>query len=1010
MEIAFGVLGQTMVRMHGTLTANWSGPRPRSFLAALLTEPGRRMSIDALVEWVWHEAEQRPQNPASTVYQNITRLRQVLKEARLEATVVSTQGTYALHVDPALIDYIAFRELMATAHAHSDHGDHQRACLDAHAALQLHRETPLSDLSTEQAENWRTSFTRADWLPANVFFIAEQLAAGQPADALRRLDEIEREHSVDLDFTKLRIRTLHAMGRYPEATTYYLRKYKEFRDLDDDRAADDLRALNNHLAAPAPPALRAEVRGSSRVHTEDVVVPVRHLPHDVDDFTGREATLNMLDKLSTDESGAARATVITLAGPPGVGKTTTAAHWAHRAIPRFPHGVVMLDLHGVGQSRRIESTDVVDSLLMALDYPVDHIVAPAGRAAKLTALLTRRPMLIVLDNVEDTAHIQPLLGALSACTILVTSRRRLTTLSVRHNVPVVTIEPLSIAESRDLLASRIGARSSQEPAALDTLCDLCQGLPLALTIVAERAAGRAGIRLHTLAQQLGDAETLLTIGDDGDGTETSLMSAFSLSYLALDEATQRTFRLIGLHPGAELTGAVLAAAGGTSSSATRRSLDVLLAAHLIEHPGDLDRYRVHDLLHLYATTLALQASDADRCRHRLLSFYLHSALGAHITIYPHKLRPPMIPVEPGCVPLTFANPSSAWQWCLQERSNLNAMVDYAAHHGMHDYAWRLPHLTADFLDHFGFYDDIIATLTTAAESAMATGDIVACASSFNDLGNAHMLIGNDHDADHYLQRALTLVNDHHIDDGRLAVLLNMARRHYHVGRLPEAIALYDECLRLAPEIGSADHHAVAAHRLGDALESVGQFEQALGHYRSALRLREDFGDIRGLVAIHIALGALHTRRGRYAEAEAHCHEAMALVDEARHLPALMKLCTVLAQLAHAQRHDREALRYAQDAVELAERSQHATGLARALATLGHILADRGNAADAREIWLRAARLYRGRARHGKAERIDALVVELEARMPFIPPARTADEDTVAILSPSRHAVRNHSKG
>ncbi|MEV6907396.1 tetratricopeptide repeat protein [Amycolatopsis sp. NPDC051071] len=1011
MEVAFGVLGQTTVRMHGNLIANWGRPREQGILAALLTRPGRRLSIESVVEWVWDEQEQRPKDPRSTMYQYVTRLRHLFREVRAPAALITANGRYTLDVDPSLIDYTAFRTTMANAKALGDSGEHRRACEAATAAVGLWREQPLADLTTRPAEDWRTSFVQSDWIPANTFLVDELIATEQSLTALRRLDDLDRDHPAELGFAKLRLKALNSAGRHGEIPAFYLRKYKAFRADGEEQAADELREFHESLTTPVPRFIQVTSGTANRKPTqvEESVVPLRRLPRDIDRFVGREDILARLDTLTTDSTAAPLATIVCVTGPPGVGKTTTIGHWAHRAAERFANGVVMIDLHGFSRTPRLAATDVVDVLLSAFDFPVDHIVSTAGRMAKLATLLSRRPALVVLDNVENFGHVQPLLDLLTSCTVILTSRRRLTPLTALHNVPSVGLAPLTPAESRELLAHRMRERTQHEPEVLETLARLCDGIPLALSIVADRAASRGGLRLHTLADQLKDAETLLTIGDDGDGAGIHLQSAYSWSYNALEEPEQRMFRLLGLHPGTEMSPAALAAAGAIGVTAARRSLDALFAAHLIQHPGDLDRYRMHDILHRYAATLAGQESDGDEPQRRLLSFYLHTAFNAHVTVHPHKQRPPMIPVEPGCVPLDFDSPAAARQWCLQERSNLNALVEDAHHNGLDQYAWRIPHVTSDIYDRYGFYDDIVNGLAIAARSAAAAGERFAEAATLNDLGQVHMLIGNDAEADRYLKSAHDLVQARGDDFGRLAVLLNMARRHHHAGRTAEAIARYRECLALAHIVRDPDHLGTAEYRLGDALKAAGEHVAAVEHYRLALGFRRETGDASGQMAVHTALASVLTQLSRYDEATLHGNKALLLADEIHHLPATMKLYTVLACLSHAQLKDREALQYADHAIDLAERTHHATGQARALATLGRILADRGNSPDAREVLERAAELYRNRGRHSKAAELEPRIAELVRNESGIPATRRGDEDTIAMLPPSRRVTGYHTK-
>ncbi|WP_410661509.1 ATP-binding protein [Amycolatopsis sp. lyj-112] len=945
------------------------------------------------------------------MYQYVTRLRQLFRETRAPAALVTANGKYTLDVDPSLIDYVVFRTAMKDARALGDSGEHLRACEAATAAVGLWREQPLADLTTRPAEDWRTSFIQSDWIPANSYLLDELIATGQSPAALQRLDDLDRDHPDELSFAKLRLKALNSAGRRGEITAFYLRKYRAFRTEGDEQAAGELREFHDALASSIPKSIQVTTVTADRKpkQVEESVIPLRRLPRDIDRLVGREDVLANLDSLTTGTTGEPLATIVCVTGPPGVGKTTTIGHWAHRAAERFTNGVIMIDLHGFSRTQRLEITDVVDALLSAFDFPVDRIVSPAGRMTKLATLLSRRPVLVVLDNVENSGHVQPLLDVLASCTVILTSRRRLTPLTALHNAPSVALEPLSPAESCELLAHRMRNRGQHEAEVLEELARSCDCIPLALSIVADRAATRGGLRLRTLADQLKDADTLLMIGDDGDGAGIHLQAAYSWSYNALEETEQRMFRLLGLHPGTEMSPAALASAGAMGIPAARRSLDALFAAHLIQHPGDLDRYRMHDILHRYAATLAGHESDEDAPRRRLLSFYLHTAFNAHASVHPYKPRPPMIPVEPGCVPLDFASPAAARQWCLRERTNINALVEDAHRQGLHEYAWRIPHVTIDIYDRYGFYDDIVNGLKIAARSAAAAGDRVAEGATLNDLGQVHMIIGNDREADHYLTRAYELVQAQGYEFGRLTIMLNWARQHHHAGRTEEAVARYRDCLVLARTVRHPGHLGVTEYRLGDALEAAGKHDEALEHYRRALQVKQETGDSSGQLAVHSAMAIVLTRVGRFDEADFQCGKALTLADEIHHLPATMKLYTVMAELAHARLNDGEAIRHADHAIGLAERSHHATGLARARATLGRILADHGAFSEAREVLEEAAGLYRDRGRHTKAAELAPLITELAGREPEIPATRTGDEDTVAMLPPPRRAGGLHSK-
>ncbi len=1005
MEIGFGILGQTALLLHGNPGVKPVGGRPGKVLAALVAQPNQRVPVDTVVAWAWDERENLPRDGLATLHQVGARLRQIFQAERVDPRSISiAKGGCRLDVDDQRIDYRQFRAKIARAREFHDQGQHDRAHVEALAALRLRRDEPLVDLRTDAAGEWRRRWLRNEWIPANAFVAAQQLLLGQTELVVARLEELDAAHPMELSLAKLRIRALVAAGRGLEASEYFRRVHREFQDSGDPQAADELLAVYNEVIKPGAvtfPALTRPVSppAAAKPVADDQLLPaVWHLAPDVDGVVGRESVIAELDAFTTDSAGFPRSEVVMLTGGPGVGKTTVALKWAHRVAGRYPHGVVMLDLRGDGQTAGATAADVVELLLELLDVQVDQIVSSIARAARLTRLLQQRRMLVILDNVARTDQVEPLLGVLAGCTVVVVTRQRLSALLAVRPSPVVTVTPLSAEAARELLERRVGVRVRQDSAGVMGLIRLCQGNALALTLVAVRAAARVGMRLTTLAEALRDADMLLDLGNDGDGPGRSLRSAFTLSFQGLAPAEQRTFAMLGLHPGIEVASEAVAAADGRSVSSVRRSLDVLVAAHLIEQPGDLDRYRMHNLLQLFAGSLARMLSDADAARRRLLEFYVATAFEAHRMVYPGRGRLDMPQISDGVVAARFATAAAARQWFLRERTTLTASVELAAREQLHEIAFTLPSLTADVFDRHGYFGDIITGFTVAASSAAAVGDVDAEASSLNDLGHVLLLMGQDSRAEPYLEAALRLVDAHGIGIGRVTVMLNMARRHLHAGRVAQAVKMSRETLAAARTLGEPERCAAALHRLADALlEQGGHHADALDLYREALALRERIEDGPGRILTHIALGDLLIRMGRREEAAEQCRKASALISANQYLPAAMKLNTVLARLRHAEGDDRAALRHAHQAVELADRSGHATGRGRALDTLARILCDRGNLDDARALWKRAAQLFRDRERVGQARRIEALLEELDFAV--IPQARDGDRDTVAMPSP-----------
>jgi hypothetical protein len=222
------------------------------------------------------------------------------------------------------------------------------------------------------------------------------------------------------------------------------------------------------------------------------------------------------------------------------------------------------------------------------------------------SLLAGRQVLVLLDNALDADQVRPLLPGSSGCLVVVTSRNQLSGLVAGHGAHALTLGLMPLAEARQLLARRLGAgRAAAEPHAVDEIVARCAGLPLALAIVAARAAAHPQFPLEVLASELREARGRLDAFTGADSV-TDVRAAFSWSYHRLGEDGARIFRLFGLHPGPDIATFTAASLGGTSVRQMRLLLAELTQAHLVtEHtPG---RYVTHELLRAYAAELMLRS-------------------------------------------------------------------------------------------------------------------------------------------------------------------------------------------------------------------------------------------------------------------------------------------------------------------------------------------------------------------------------------------------------------------
>ncbi|MEV0129147.1 tetratricopeptide repeat protein [Dactylosporangium sp. NPDC050688] len=379
---------------------------------------------------------------------------------------------------------------------------------------------------------------------------------------------------------------------------------------------------------------------SGAEHTEQRLrdrsgVAPRQLPADLTTFAGRTWQLALLDRLTAERRP------IVLSGTPGVGKTALAVHWAHQAAGLFPDGQLFLDLRGFGPSSRdpVAPADALGVALGLLGVPPAQVPAePKSRAGMYRSLLRDKQMLIVLDNAATAEQVRPLLPGSGASLVLVTSRVHLPALVTVDGARPVTLDLLDAADARTLLAGRIGtARTDREPEAVDSIVAACARLPLALSVVAARAALHPDFSLAAIAAELSSAHGRLD-ALRSDDPKADVETVFSWSYQRLTPPAQRLFRLGGLHPSPELGVPAAAALAGLPVAEVRPLLAELVRAQLVIEPRP-GRFGMHDLLGAYASGLADRAEPvAERAaaRRRIVEHYTRAATSAAMTLNPSR--------------------------------------------------------------------------------------------------------------------------------------------------------------------------------------------------------------------------------------------------------------------------------------------------------------------------------------------------------------------------------------
>jgi tetratricopeptide (TPR) repeat protein len=637
-------------------------------------------------------------------------------------------------------------------------------------------------------------------------------------------------------------------------------------DLAEQHAwAEAWQRVSDHLADRRP-AARAGTGPPDAAHP----LP-RQLPPDVNAFTGRTQELAALDGLAGQQAWAGGPVVISaIGGTAGVGKTALAVHWAHQVGDRFPDGQLYVNLRGFDPTGQVmDPAEAIRRFLDALDVPARRIPAdPDAQAALYRSELAGRRMLILLDNARDTAQVRPLLPGASGCLVVVTSRNQLTGLIATGGAHSISLDLLTPDEARQLLIHRLGEdRAEAEPDAVDDIITRCARLPLALAIAAARAATHPQLPLHILAEELRDAGqrlNLLTTDDQASNVRT----VFSWSYHALTLDAARLFRLLGLHPGPDISTPATASLAALTPSRVRPVLAELTRANLIvEHtPG---RYTFHDLLRAYATDLAHTVDPGQQraaATHRTLDHYLHTAYSADRLLSPTRDPITLAPPQPGVTTEQPADHQQALAWLNAEHAVLLAAIHHAATTGFDTHTWQLAWTLQNFLDLQGHWQDQAHTGQLALAAAHRLDDQPAQAQIHRSLANAYTELGHFDNAHSQLRHSLNLYRQSGNQVGQARVHLTLAKMWELQGRRTEALNSARQALDLYQSTDHRRGQALALNSVGWCHALLGDHEQALTPCQQALTLLQELDDHHGQANTWDSLGYIHHHLGHHAEA------------------------------------------------------------------------------------------------------------------------------------------------
>lgn len=309
---------------------------------------------------------------------------------------------------------------------------------------------------------------------------------------------------------------------------------------------------------------------------------------------GRDAETDRLDALLAEHR------MVTVVGPPGVGKTSLCKAVTRRVVGRIAAGAWYLDVSNGADTNELAAA--IASLIGA------KIRVGADAVMEVAAAIGPARMMLVLDGCEAVrdavaALATTLLDRCGNLSLLATSRSSLRVAGER----VMRLKPLAIDGAPDTIAeaARIPAvalfldraaavnadfrLSEADVGRVVRLCRSLDGLPLALEMVGARAPT---LGLGVLQERL--AEIFLR-------SESALRSAFDLSWSLLGERQRRLLRALSVFAGSFDFDAADACSRGDTDPVTFVDClaELIDASLLVIEDGEIPRYRLLDTVRAY---------------------------------------------------------------------------------------------------------------------------------------------------------------------------------------------------------------------------------------------------------------------------------------------------------------------------------------------------------------------------------------------------------------------------
>jgi non-specific serine/threonine protein kinase len=558
---------------------------------------------------------------------------------------------------------------------------------------------------------------------------------------------------------------------------------------------------------------------SSSIHAKEGLL--HGLPQRPHSLVGREKDLEMSQSLLL--RGNVR--LVTITGPPGVGKTRFAMELASTVASEFDDGLVFVDLAPVRDPGL-----VLDAIARALDV-VDHPDRPPLQ--RLQRHLTDRNLLLLLDNLEQViaaaADVADLLAAGPHVKLLVTSRQPLhVRWEHRYNLLPLALPDATARSDHNTLARHpatalfleraraVETRFSMDERNAPTVVEICRrldGLPLAI----ELAAAWAGtLGLDAILSRLSDHQGLPLGGPrDVPERQRTLIDAIAWSYDLLNDTERTVFRALGAFAGETSLEAIEAVCEGIRVDVLT-PVAGLVDKNLLLRVGEGEtRFRMLETIREFAEERLELTGEADAVRRHHAAWFLDLAQRAQRFIWSEHQAAWLERLE-----RAHDNVRVALKWCLSGGDEETGVLLAASMH------------------RFWFARGYIREGRRWCQIAASKQQVSA--------------------------------------RGRALALRNLAFFLTYQGEAEQAVRLAEQAATLARSVGEPSLMAWILLGLAQATDAVGDFERSERLYGEMLDMARQAGDETMATRALGQIGNTLRIRGDYARARAVLEEALSL--------------------------------------------------------------------------------------------------------------------------------------